>query len=147
VSAAVEKYHHPIAQRNDWETPPALFGRYDARFGFTLDVAALPHNAKCARFFTPDDDGLRQDWGREVCWLNPPYGKAIGQWMRKAWEASQRGATVVVLVPARTCSAWWHDYAMRGEIEFLRGRVKFVGAPYNAPFPCAVITFRPAVAP
>ena len=143
---------HPLGQspapiRADWETPPELFAAYHREFGFTLDAAALPHNAKCARFFTPDDDGLAQDWGRETVWLNPPYGRQIPRWIRRAWQASQGGATVVLLLPARTDTAWWHDYAAKGEVRFLRGRVRFVGATDEAPFPSAVVVFRPPASP
>jgi len=126
-----------------WETPPNLFADLDSEFHFTLDVCALPENAKCARYFTPEQDGLQQDWSGEVCWMNPPYGRAIGTWMHKAYEASKQGATVVCLVPARTCSAWWHDYAAKGEVRFIRGRVKFVGSKWNAPFPSAIVIFTP----
>src|SRR5690606_31884780 len=90
-----------------------------------------------------EQDGLSQDWGTETCWMNPPYGREIGKWMQKAYESSLQGATVVCLVPSRTCSAWWHNYAMKGEVRFVRGRIKFVRAPYNAPFPCAVVIFDP----
>lgn len=76
--------------------------------------------------------------------MNPPYGREIGRWMRKAWESAQQGALVVCLVPARTDTAWWHDYAAKGEIRFLRGRVKFGNARNGAPFPSAVVVFRPA---
>ena len=142
MGAPVEKYHHPIPTRRDWETPPALFAKLDAEFGFTLDACALPHNAKCAEHFTPDDDGLSREW-RGVVWVNPPYGREIPKWTRKAVDASKGGALVVMLLPARTDSAWWHDDVMpNAEVRFLRGRVKFVGAPYNAPFPCCVAVFR-----
>src|SRR5438093_183176 len=94
----------------EWATPQAFFDQLHAEFGFTLDVAAQEDNAKCARFFTPKDDSLAQVWGG-VCWMNPPYGKTIGQWMRKAYESAQQGATVVCLVPARTDTRWWHQYA------------------------------------
>jgi phage N-6-adenine-methyltransferase len=133
---------HYSAKRPDWATPPELFAKWDAEFGFTLDAAALPHNAKCARYFTPDDDGLAQSWGTETVWVNPPYGAQIAAWMRKAWQSSKYGATVVLLVPARTDTRWWHDHAMKGEIRFLRGRIKFVGATASAPFPCALVIFR-----
>lgn len=132
--------------RPDWATPQAIFDRFDAEYGFTLDAAASPHNAKCARYFTRDDDALAQDWGTETVWLNPPYGRDIARWVAKAWDASRQGATVACLVPARTDAAWWHDYAMRGEITFLRGRIRFVGAPFNAPFPSALVVFRPDAA-
>lgn len=134
---------NPVADRIDWETPPEVFAPLHAEFGFTLDVCALPRNAKCARFFTPDDDGAVQDWGREVCWMNPPYGIEIRRWMRKAYQASKAGATVVCLIPSRTDAGWWHDYAMRGEVRFIRGRIRFVGGQFNAAFPTAIVVFRP----
>ena len=124
-----------------WATPPAVFDALNAEFGFELDVCALPENAKCARFYSPADDGLAQEWSG-ACWMNPPYGREIGRWMRKAYEESLRGATVVCLVPSRTDTAWWHDYAMKGEVRFLRGRISFVGAAGPAPFPSAIVVFR-----
>jgi phage N-6-adenine-methyltransferase len=127
-----------------WATPADFFNKYDAIYSFDLDVCALPGNAKCAEFFTPEIDGLTQDWAPHTCWMNPPYGREIGAWMRKAYIESQKGATVVCLVPSRTDTAWWHDYAMKGEIEFIRGRLKFGGSPNSAPFPNAVVVFRPA---
>lgn len=125
-----------------WETPQALFKKLDQQFHFELDVCATKENAKCARFFTEAEDGLIQKW-TGVCWMNPPYGRAIGLWMRKAFESSKEGATAVCLVPARTDTAWWHDFAMKGEIEFLRGRLKFGGHKNSAPFPSAIVVFRP----
>jgi len=133
---------HFSSKTDLWETPADFFARLDEEFHFTLDVCALPENAKCRRFFTPEEDGLRQAW-HGCCWMNPPYGRTIGAWMRKAWEESRRGATVVCLVPARTDTAWWHDYAAKGEIRFLRGRLKFGHAKSSAPFPSAIVIFRP----
>jgi site-specific DNA-methyltransferase (adenine-specific) len=138
---------HPIPDRTDWETPTSFFEVYDREFGFTLDVCALPYNAKVPRHFTPEDDGLAQDWSRDVCWMNPPYGAEIPKWMAKAWGESQRGATVVCLVPARTDTRWWHEYAEKGERRFVKGRIRFVGARFTAPFPCAIVVFRPAMPP
>ncbi len=132
---------HFSSEKIEWATPRDFFGELDKEFAFELDVCALPENAKCARYFTPEDDGLAQEW-RGKCWMNPPYGREIGDWMRKAYESSQGGATVVCLVPARTDTAWWHDYAANGEIRFIRGRLKFGGAKANAPFPSAVVIFR-----
>lgn len=137
-------HRNQVADRTDWGTPLPLFRKYDAIYGFTLDVCASPENAKCARFFTPEQDGLTQDWGAEVCWMNPPYGRETAKWMKKAHSASLRGATVVCLIPSRTDSKWWHDYAERGEYEFIKGRIVFEGARWNAPFPSAVVAFRPA---
>lgn len=129
----------------EWATPQDLFDELDAQYRFELDVCATPENAKCARYFTRDDDGLAQTW-EGICWCNPPYGREIGRWVRKAWEAAQAGATVVCLVPARTDTTWWHEYASKGEIVFLRGRVKFGEAAAGAPFPSALVAFRDASA-
>ncbi len=125
-----------------WSTPQDFFDRYNERFGFEVDVCATNDNAKCERFFTVEQDGLAQEW-RGVCWMNPPYGRTIAHWMRKAYESSLTGATVVCLVPARTDTRWWHDYAMKGEVEFIKGRLKFGGHSNSAPFPSAVVVFHP----
>jgi len=127
-----------------WATPKDFFEKLNAEFGFTLDVCANAENAKCPRYFTEADDGLAQEW-TGVCWMNPPYGREIGQWVRKAYESALGGATVVCLVPSRTDTAWWHDYCMKGEVRFVRGRLKFGGVTDNAPFPSAVVIFRPGV--
>lgn len=128
----------------EWYTPQDFFERLNAEFNFTLDPCSTHENAKCEKHYTEADDGLKQSWHGETVFMNPPYGRPIKDWMRKAYESSNRnGATVVCLVPARTDTAWWHDYAMHGEIRFLRGRLKFGGAMDNAPFPSAVVIFRP----
>ncbi|MCM3704029.1 phage N-6-adenine-methyltransferase [Paenibacillus macerans] len=123
-----------------WETPQDFFNSLNAEFKFETDVCALPENAKCETFYSPDDDGLSQNWGG-VCWMNPPYGRNIGKWVKKAYESSLNGATVVCLLPARTDTAWWHDYCMKGEVRLVRGRLKFGGSEWNAPFPNAVVIF------
>jgi phage N-6-adenine-methyltransferase len=127
-----------------WETPQALFDKLDAEFHFTVDVCALPDNAKCPRYYTPDQDGLQQDWSGEICWCNPPYGRVMGQWMQKAYDASKAGALVVCLIPARSDTRWWHDYVIpyASEIRPVKGRIKFVGARHSAPFPSAVVIFK-----
>ena len=125
-----------------WATPQVFFDGVAAEFPFKTDVCALPENSKCANYFTPAQDGLSQTWSG-VCWMNPPYGRAIGAWVKKAFESAQRGATVVCLLPSRTDTAWWHDYAIKGEVRFLRGRIKFGGHKNSAPFPSALVIFRP----
>lgn len=125
-----------------WATPQDFFDQLNAEFGFTLDVCATADNAKCERFYTKEDDGLTQPWTGRV-WMNPPYGRTIGHWMRKAYLSAQQGATVVCLVPARTDTAWWHDYAAKGNVRFIRGRLKFGGHQNPAPFPSAVVVFWP----
>lgn len=131
----------------EWSTPQEFFDKLDAQFHFTLDVCAVPENAKCERYFTPEINGLSQKW-TGVCWMNPPYGRGIGKWIRKAYESSLGGVTVVCLIPARTDTSWWHDYVMRGEIQFLRGRLCFSpngDRSRRAPFPCAIVIFNPAI--
>ena len=129
----------------NWATPNDLFDDLNSEFGFEIDVCAEAWNAKCTNYYSKDDDGLAQTW-HGVCWMNPPYGREISKWMKKAYESSLAGATVVCLVPARTDTAWWHDYAVKGEVRFLRGRVKYVhpskDRPKPAPFPSAIIVFR-----
>lgn len=129
-----------------WATPQSYFDKVAAEHGpFDLDVCALAENAKAPIYFTPEVDGLKQEW-RGICWMNPPYGRGIGDWMRKAYEAAQSGAKVVCLVPARTDTAWWHDYAAKGAVTFIRGRLKFGDAKTNAPFPSALVVFEVASA-
>lgn len=142
----VESQWKPLfsSATDDWATPQWLFDALKAEFAFTLDPAASPSNAKCRRFFTRQEDGLAQDWSGETVFLNPPYGRVIGDWVQKAHETSLRGSAVVCLLPARTDTAWWHNFVMRGEIRFLRGRLRFGTAVHPAPFPSAIVVFRPA---
>ena len=110
---------------SDWSTPQDLFDELNKEFRFNLDVCASDWNAKCKSYITKEIDGLGEDWGRNACWMNPPYGKVLNEWMKKAYESAKNGATVVCLVPSATDTAWWHDYAMKGEIRYLRGRPRF----------------------
>jgi phage N-6-adenine-methyltransferase len=136
---------HFRSDSDEWATPQRLFDDLDAEYHFTLDACATPDNAKCASYFTRADDGLAQRWTGRV-WCNPPYGRAIGRWLRKAWESVEQGDAelVVCLVPARPGGAWWHDYAAKGEVEFLRGRLRFGDATNVAPFDSALVVFRNA---
>jgi phage N-6-adenine-methyltransferase len=127
-----------------WSTPQNFFDELNAEFEFDEDVCATRENAKCKNFMTKEDDALRQDW-RGVCWMNPPYGREIPKWIKKAYESSLDGATVVCLLPARTDTRAWHEYCMKGEIRFIRGRLKFGGQKNSAPFPSAVVIFRPVL--
>ena len=129
--------------RHDWETPPEIFLPLCDEFGLDLDVCANECNRKLPLYFSIEDDGLNKPWAPFHCWMNPPYGRQISKWIRKAYEESTRGALVVCLVPARTDTYWWHDYVVKGEIRFLKGRIKFVGAKHPAPFPSAVVIFWP----
>ena len=125
-----------------WETPQELFDNLNAEFHFTVDVCATKDNAKCEKFFTPEMDGLKQEW-TGVCWCNPPYGRGIGKWMKKAAEVQ---ATVVCLVPARTDTKWFHDWVLnRAEIRFIRGRLHFNGSKNSAPFPSMLVIYQPEI--
>lgn len=127
-----------------WETPQEFFDKLNEKFNFTLDCCALPENAKCKNYFTPEQDGLKQEWKGSV-WMNPPYGREIGKWVEKAYNEAQKGNTVVALLPARTDTRWFHDwiYTMNGvEIEFIKGRLKFGGSKNSAPFPSMIVIFK-----
>jgi phage N-6-adenine-methyltransferase len=126
----------------EWETPDDFFTKMNTLYGaFTTDVCATPENAKCPVYYTKDTNGLTQSWSG-ICWMNPPYGREIKTWMKKAYNESLRGVRVVCLVPARTDTVWWHDYAIKGQITFIKGRLKFKGAKHSAPFPSAVVVFN-----
>ncbi len=125
-----------------WATPKKLFDELNAIHNFTLDVCANAENTKCDKYFDIEINGLTQNWGKHVCWMNPPYGREISAWMKKAYESSRQGAKVVCLVPSRTDTNWWHDFAKKGDIEFLRGRLKFGDQKNSAPFPSAIVIFN-----
>lgn len=158
-----------FSSNNDsWETPKGLFDKLNAEFNFELDVCATADNAKCKKYFTKELDGLKQEW-EGVCWMNPPYGNpeypckmnckkkicekrgfhnrqyvpGIIDWMEKAYLSYLRGATVVCLVPARTDTEWWHNFAMKGEIRLIKGRLHFGDGIGTAPFPSAIVIFGP----
>lgn len=124
-----------------WSTPTELYKSLDEEFAFETDVCASEENAKCKKYFTIKEDGLKQEW-LGVCWMNPPYGREIGKWIKKAYESAlENGTTVVCLVPSRTDTRWWHDYCMKGEIRFIKGRLKFGNSTNSAPFPSAIVIF------
>lgn len=131
---------HFSSQQQDWSTPPEFFDERNAIFHFDLDACADASNAKCSRYYTKEQDALNQRWEGTV-FMNPPYGRQIADFMRKAYAESLLGATVVCLVPSRTDTNWWHRYAMRGQIIYLRGRMRFEGAQSSAPFPSAIVIF------
>lgn len=125
-----------------WSTPQDFFDKLNDEFHFDLDVCAIQENAKCEKFYTPEQDGLKQPWNGTV-WCNPPYGREIGQWVRRAFFASVAGSTVVMLLPARTDTRWFHEYIYgKAEIRFIRGRLKFGNARNSAPFPSMVVIYR-----
>lgn len=129
---------------DEWETPLYVFDILKKEFNFQIDVCATPENTKCKEYFTKEVDGLTQEWSPYRCWMNPPYGKNIKQWMRKAFNESKKGALVVCLIPARTDTKWWHEFAMKSaEIRFIEGRLCFGNGKQSAPFPSCVVIFYP----
>lgn len=137
---------HFSSKKHDWATPWTLFREWNVRFGpFDLDVCATAQNAKCKNFFSPEDDGLSQVW-HGICWMNPPYGRALPRWISKAVAEVRtcHASRVVCLLPARTDTAWWHSCVLpyAAEIHYLRGRIRFEGAGSSAPFPSAVAVFE-----
>jgi len=129
-----------------WATPQGWFDYLNLEFKFTLDPCCEHETAKCKKHYTPEEDGLSQSWADERVFMNPPYGRELAHWMRKAHdEALHHGALVVCFVPARVDTEWWHRFAMKGEVRFPKGRVKFVGASASAPFPIAIVIFRPKI--
>ena len=130
----------------EWSTPQALYDELDREFGpFDLDPCCTPENAKCLRHYTKEDNGLDQDWSGARVFMNPPYGRTeLRAWMKKAYtEARDNGALVVCLVPSRTDTRWWHEYAAKGEYRFIKSRVHFGGSENCAPFPSVIVIFRP----
>lgn len=133
------------SQTDLWATPQAFFDELNTEFHFTLDPCSTDDNAKCAKHFTREMDGLAQDWSQDTVFMNPPYGREIADWMRKAYEESRKGATIVCLVPARTDTRWFHDYVYgKAEIRFVKGRLRFGEAENSAPFPSMIVVYRPS---
>jgi phage N-6-adenine-methyltransferase len=126
-----------------WATPQWLFDALNSHYEFNLDVCAVPENAKCEKFFSPQEDGLKQKW-EGVCWMNPPYGRKILKWVKKAYESSKEGAIVVALLPSRNDTAWFWDYTYwKARIEFIKGRLKFGDGKGSAPFPSLIAVWEP----
>ena len=143
--SSTEKTH----DGGEWETPADFFKTLDDEFHFSLDACATTENAKCATFYTKEQDGLSQPW-RGVVFCNPPYGREIGKWLAKGIDAAAGGATVVFLIHARTDTRWFHRYVynLADDIRFIKGRLKFEhkdGRKQSAPFPSMVVVYRQGV--
>lgn len=133
--------------KQEWATPPEFFERLHKEFKFTMDLAADSSNHKTPRYFSKADDALSKKW-IGACWLNPPYGDKRGNrlsdWVKKAHHESKNGATIVMLIPARTNTRWFHLYCMNAtELRFIEGRPKFGGATHGLPQPLVVVVFSP----
>jgi phage N-6-adenine-methyltransferase len=138
--------HKFDSAKQEWTTPQTLFDRLNQEFHFTIDLAADATNTKCKQYFDAEKNGLLQSW-KGVGWLNPPYGakeQRLEHWVKKAHSTQQQGnATVVMLIPARTNTRWWHQYCMAAaEVRFICGRPKFGSAEHGLPQPLALVVFR-----
>lgn len=134
---------HFSSQSNEWSTPQDFYEKINKEFLFTLDVAATKKNTKTRKFYSKQKNGLSKTWDKEIVWCNPPYGREIGKWVKKASEA--RGGLVVMLIPARTDTKYFHEYIYQKpnvEIRFIKGRLKFGGHKNSAPFPSMVVIFK-----
>ena len=131
------------SKTNEWATPQLLFEDLDKEFKFTLDPCSTHQNHKCDKYFTIEDDGLKQDWSDDVVFMNPPYGGHTGDWIKKALDESKKGAVVVCLIVSSTDRSYWHDYIFpyASQIRFVRGRLKFGNAKSTAPFASALVIF------
>lgn len=132
------------SKTDEWATPMDFYNNLNEEFHFDLDPCANEYNHKCEKYFTIEDNGLLQSWAGHNVFCNPPYGREIGKWVEKAYKTNKKhGNVVVMLVPARTDTKWFHEYIYhKAEVRFIRGRLKFSGAKFNAPFPCMVVIYK-----
>lgn len=134
---------HFSSKDQTWSTPQDFYDELNKEFGFTLDPCCSKETAKCDKFYTEHEDGLSQSWDGEVVFMNPPYGRVIGDWIKKASEI--KNGTVVCLIPSRTDTRYFHNYLYQKknvELRFIKGRLKFGVSKNSAPFPSLVAIIR-----
>jgi len=130
------------SKSTEYETPNEIFDPLKKEFDLKVDVCATKENTKCNIYFTKQEDAFTREWHKYGnCWMNPPWGKDLKKWVKKAFEESQKGITVVCLLPVRSNTNWWHDYCMKGEIRFLKGEIKFCGMDRGLWLPCSIVIF------
>ena len=134
---------HFSSKSNEWNTPDDLYNTLNNEFNFTLDPCTNGENNKCSKFYTEKENGLIQDWSKDIVFMNPPYGREIRQWIEKAYNESLKGSKVVCLIPSRTDTKYWHDFIFNkaSEVRFIKGRLKFGGSKNSAPFPSAIVVY------
>ena len=133
------------SKTDQWATPQRFYDDLNKEFSFTLDPCADEINRKCEKYFTIQDDGLSKDWGNNVVFCNPPYGREITHWVKKCFDEVHFGKCpcAVMLIPARTDTQWFHKYIYnKAETRFIKGRLKFGDSQNAAPFPSMVVVFR-----
>lgn len=135
--------------RPDWKTPRWLFDKLAAYYHFTIDLAASAENTLLPRFYSEQDSAFLHSWRAETAFLNPPYGRDLAKWTEVAeYSARREAAIIVALLPVRTGVKWWHEYiAGKATVLFLKGRLKFDGVPFNAPFDSAIVIWNDCVTP
>jgi len=143
----MNKELHFSSKSNEWRTPKYIFDYYNKIYNFQLDASATKENALCEKFYTLEDNSLIQNWNQyKTIWCNPPYGREIGKFVKKSYEESLKGYTVVLLIPARVDTKWWHEYCTLGSVYFIKGRLKFINNNNvnntSAPFPSAIVIFN-----
>ena len=125
---------------DEWATPREFYKELNKEFSFTLDPCATHENHKCEKYYTKQDNGLTQTWGGEIVFCNPPYGREISKWVEKAYNENLTGTKIVMLLPARTDTKWFHNYIYKKhEIRFIKGRLKFNDGKQSAPFPSMIV--------
>jgi len=136
------------SKEEKWQTPNYLFNELDKEFNFTLDPCCQTDSAKCEKYYTPKENGLKQSWENEVVFVNPPYGRELKKWVKKCYKESKH-ATIVMLIPARTDTSYFHDYIYHtADIRFIRGRIKFIDpvtkeqSSSSAPFPSMICIYK-----
>lgn len=131
------------SKTDEWSTPQELFDKLNAEFHFNLDVCANEFNHKCAAYYDRQQNGLTMPWKDHIVWCNPPYGREIGEWVKTAYfEHKAHRTTIVMLLPARTDTKWFHDYILgKTTIRFLKGRLKFGDSKNSAPFPSMIVIY------
>ena len=130
------------SKSDEWETPQGLFNELDEEFNFDRDPCATPENAKCGQYYTKEDDGLRWSYRKESVFINPPYSQ-ISKWVEKAYNESRDAKIIVMLLPARTDTRWFHKYIYnKAKIRFIKGRLKFGDSKNSAPFPSMIVIFN-----
>ena len=142
---------HFKSGNKEWETPNALFTPLRDEFKIVLDTCATEGNTKCRAWIDRKINSLTSNWVELIAnmnaegagWMNPPYGRGIDKWVKKAYDEAAKGATIVALLPARTDTSWFHNYIHnKHEVRFLKGRIKFVDAKSSAPFPSMIVIFK-----
>ena len=154
ITESNSKNIHASSKSSEWETPQNLFDSLNKEFNFVLDAAATEENAKCPKFFTKSSNALVVDWSQyKRVFCNPPYGREIGKFVKKAYEESLKGCIVALLIPSRTDTKWFSEYCSKGEIRFIKGRLKFINRTFPsyrtdgnfiispAPFPSCIVIF------